>query len=320
MDPMYSQSCRFRVGDSGLEGRQMLDRSATTTHRKRILRPDPEVVSAADQTSSDADQASATADIAATGRDEAAADREIASTARDSAAMARDWAAEERVFAQGPGGPEYEAAVRHAATVRAQAAADRKRAAADRHEATRDRTAATIDRARAAKDRFLAAMDREQAAMDRRQALAELDRAHTDDLTGAHRRGAGEAALQGELERARRAGHGLVLAFVDVDDLKATNDHGGHAAGDARLRDVVNAMRSKIRSYEPIVRYGGDEFLCSFGGVGIADVRARFTEIETTLSDGNQSGSMSVGLAELESDDTLQELINRADKALIKKR
>jgi diguanylate cyclase (GGDEF)-like protein len=290
----------------------MSDSNGASSRRKRILRLDPEVVSAA-EASSDADQASATADIAASGRDEAAADREVASTARDNAATARDRAAEEREFAEGPGGAEYEAAIKHAAQVRAQAAADRKRAAADRHEAMIDRTAAALDRVRAAKDR-------EHAAVDRHEALAELDRAHTDDLTGAHRRGAGEAALQGELERARRAGHGLVLAFVDVDDLKATNDRDGHAAGDARLRDVVNAMRSKIRSYEPIVRYGGDEFLCSFAGIGIAEVRTRFAEIETILADGNQYGSMSVGLAELESDDTLQDLINRADKALIKKR
>jgi len=169
-------------------------------------------------------------------------------------------------------------------------------------------------------ERELAAKDREHAATDRREALVELERAHTDDLTGAYRRGSGQIRLQEEVDRARRTGECLVLAFVDVNGLKETNDRDGHTAGDARLREVVDAMRSKIRSYEPIVRYGGDEFLCSFAGIEIAQVRARFDEIEALLSAGVDSGGLSVGLAELKDGDTLAELIDRADAALIKAR
>ena len=274
----------------------------------------------ADQTSSDADDTSASADVVATDRDRAASDRETASTARDSAADDRDRAAEQVEHAQGRGGPAYEAAVKHAAEVRALAAADREMAAADRLQALTDRAEATLDRERAARDREHAAMDREHAAMDRRQAISELERAHIDDLTGAHRRGAGETILQQELDRADRTGNGLVLAFVDVDGLKATNDRGGHAAGDARLREVVKAMRSKIRSYEPIVRYGGDEFICSFAGVDLHGVRARFDEIRAVLDGSGEGGSISVGLATYLPDDTLESLIERADGALIKRR
>jgi diguanylate cyclase (GGDEF)-like protein len=282
--------------------------------------PDHQAAAEADQTSADADQSSAAADVAATARDDAAADREIVSKARDSAATARDRAAEEREFAQGPGGATYAAAVRHAVEVRAQAAADRELAAADRDRATLDRGQAEADRARAAKDRSHAATDREHAAMDRRQARLELERANTDDLTGAYRRRAGETALQHELDRARRSGEALVLAFVDVDGLKATNDALGHAAGDARLRDVVSAMRSKIRSYEPIVRYGGDEFVCSIAGLATGAVKARFEEINVVLGGRDRAGSLSVGLAELRPDDTLAGLIDRADAALIEGR
>lgn len=274
----------------------------------------------ADRASSDADLASATADMAASGRDDAAVNREVVSAARDTAAGARDRAAEELEFAHGPGGPKYEAAIKQAREVRTRAAADRERAVADRKEAMVDRAAAVLDRDRAAKDRAHAAMDREHAAMDRRQALTELERANTDDLTGAYRRGTGTMVLQQELDRARRSGESLVLAFVDVVGLKATNDEEGHAAGDARLRDVVSALRSKVRSYEPIVRHGGDEFLCSFGGVDMAHVRTRFDEVEMVLWDREHSGAVSVGLAELQAQDTLQDLINRADDAMIQTR
>ncbi len=297
--------------------------------RDRTVSPDPaegpdagpltndQAAAEADQTSLDADTASAAADVLASGRDDAAADREILSRARDTAATARDRAAEQREFAQGPGGPEYAAAVEHAAEVRAHALADRKLAAADRDRATLNREQAETDRARAASDRSHAALDREHAAMDRRHAQAELERAYTDDLTGAYRRGAGVNALQHELDRARRSGESLVLAFVDVDGLKATNDHLGHTAGDTRLRDVAHAMRSKLRSYEPIVRYGGDEFLCSLASVNLATAKARFDEIDLVLKGRNHPGSMSVGLADAQPNETLTDLINRADEALI---
>jgi diguanylate cyclase (GGDEF)-like protein len=270
----------------------------------------------ADESSSAADRTSATADVVAVGRDDAAADREIVSEARDRAATARDRAAEEREFCEGPGGPEYAAAILLAAEVRAQAAADRDLAAADRARATLDRQEAEADRARAAGDREHAAMDRDHAAMDRRDARVELTHAHTDDLTGAYRRGAGELALERELSRARRFSDRLVLAYVDLDGLKETNDRDGHAAGDARLRDVVNIMRSKLRSYEPIVRFGGDEFVCSMVGVDLQTARIRFEEMNLVLRDRDHPGSLSVGFAELQADDTLAEVIQRADVAL----
>ena len=266
---------------------------------------------------SQGDRAGTLADQVASDRDQAAVDREVVSVARDRAATERDRAAEELEHGQGLGGPEYEAAIKEAAEVRAQAAADRELAAADRSQAGIDRKQAGVDRERAAVDREHAALDREQAAADRRMALAELHRAHVDDLTGAYRRGAGEAALQQEIDRARRVGDDLVVAFVDVDGLKATNDLLGHAAGDARLRNVVRAMRSKIRSYEPIVRFGGDEFVCSVAGVGIEGVEARFAEIAKVLGDDDSPGAVSVGLAGMRPDDTLKDLIDRADEALI---
>jgi diguanylate cyclase (GGDEF)-like protein len=245
----------------------------------------------ADRTSRD-DRTSATADLAATARDDAADAREIVSNARDSAATARDLVAEDREFAQVPGSPAYEEVIRHAAEVRVQAAADRAHAA----------------------------MDREHAAMDRRHAQAELERANTDDLTGAYRRRAGEVALKREMARARRSDETLVLVFVDVDGLKATNDQFGHAAGDARLRDAVSAIQAKTRCYEPIVRYGGDEFLCSVAGADLATVRARFDRIDSVLTTRDHPGSLSFGLAQLRDDETLTELIERADEALIRTR
>lgn len=284
------------------------------------MAPNEQAASKADRSSAAADDASASADVVASGRDDAAVDREAVSEERDRAATERDRAAEERESAEGPGGPARSAAAVQAAEVRARAAVDRDLAAGDRRRATFDRQHAEADRERAASDRRHAAVDRDHAARDRRDARVELERAHTDDLTGAFRRGAGEVALERELGRARRTGAGLVVAYVDVDGLKATNDRDGHLAGDARLRDVVNAMRAKLRSYEPIVRYGGDEFVCSIAGVELAAVQARFDEIGVVLGSRDHPGSMSVGLAEMRNEDTLEELVRRADDALVEAR
>jgi diguanylate cyclase (GGDEF)-like protein len=229
-------------------------------------------------------------------RDETARARDLTALARDQASEARDDAAEAAEQTLASRGKSFQDAVKHAAELRAQAATDRARAAADRDQAARDR---------------------DQAARDRAELLAELKLAHLDELTGAFRRGLGEIALQQEIDRVRRGSGKLVLAYVDVDGLKGVNDRRGHGAGDELLRGIVFAMRARIRSYEPIVRFGGDEFVCSIADVDLDGAASRFDAIKRTLDESGEPGSFSVGLAELRTDDSLAELIERADDALV---
>jgi diguanylate cyclase (GGDEF)-like protein len=182
------------------------------------------------------------------------------------------------------------------------------------------RTRAAEDRARAAEDRAEAAHDRADSADERARLLQDLRGAHLDELTGALRRGAGEMALKAEIERAGRSETGLVLAFVDVDSLRDVNNHDGHVAGDELLRDVVSTIRSRIRSYEPVVRFGGDEFVCVMSGVTRAQAADRFAEICDSVAKRPGGGAISVGLAELRPDDDLPKLVERADRALLEVR
>jgi diguanylate cyclase (GGDEF)-like protein len=162
--------------------------------------------------------------------------------------------------------------------------------------------------------------DAEAAARDREQAAIDLRHAYQDDLTGALRRDMGAVALQHEIDRARRGDGRLVLAFVDVDGLKSVNDRDGHGAGDELLKAVVTAMRSKLRSFDPIVRYGGDEFVCAMAAADAADAGRRFAEIRETLAHDYDHAAISVGVAELEAGDTLADLVARGDAALYKAR
>jgi diguanylate cyclase (GGDEF)-like protein len=172
---------------------------------------------------------------------------------------------------------------------------------------------AAADRADAASDRQLAAADRTSASAEIGQARIELEQAYLDDLTGAHRRDLGLITLQREIERSRRSGQPFALAFIDVDGLKQLNDHDGHAAGDALLQAVVAALKAGLRSYDPIVRVGGDEFLCGLTNTSLRDSRRRVEQIRAAVERGSPAASISVGVAMLGDRDTLEMLIARAD-------
>lgn len=86
--------------------------------------------------------------------------------------------------------------------------------------------------------------------------------AHTDSLTGLDNRGAFDAVLATETQRASRSGRPLSVLFVDVDYFKAFNDHYGHLAGDDVLRRVAqSASHCLRRDSDHVARYGGEEFV-----------------------------------------------------------
>ncbi len=231
-------------------------------------------------------------------RDEAARLRDLSARARDRAMEARDRLAHQQLEAL-QNGAAPDTAVRALrtvmATLRAEAAADRARAAADR--------------ARAADDRARAAEDRQQARID-------LQRAYLDDLTGVYTRGFGLLKMRHELERAHRSKEPLVLAFVDVDGLKQINDREGHAAGDAVLRAVGAELRAKLRSYDPIVRVGGDEFVCAMSNMTLPAAAGRLAAVADARAHDRLGSSIPSGLAQVEADEPLESLIARGDAEL----
>ncbi|MGI8801652.1 MAG: GGDEF domain-containing protein, partial [Solirubrobacteraceae bacterium] len=182
-------------------------------------------------------------------------------------------------------------------------------------EAALRESAATM-RARGAADRAGAAADRAEAADDRREARGNLARAQIDGLTGVYTRGPGLMTLEHEIERAHRSGEPFVLAFVDVDGLKKVNDVQGHAAGDELLRAVGAELRSNLRSYDPVVRVGGDEFVCAFSNTGLEAAAGRVGEIQEALSRLGVQSTISVGLAELRPEERLEALRARGDAEL----
>jgi diguanylate cyclase (GGDEF)-like protein len=256
-------------------------------------------------------------------RTHATDDRSAAARLRDTVARRRDEVALDR---------DGRAASRDAAIARVDTPAGRAlerlrlRAAADRAAAARDRARAAADRETAAQARAMAARDRERAAADlatseavRAEVESQLKRAHLDDLTGAYRRDMGRLAISHEIDRARRGDGRFVLCFFDVDNLKGINDGDGHLAGDRALTSVVAAVRASLRSFDPILRYGGDEFIAGLGGTDVAGARRRFREVQATL-DRTSGVQVSVGFADLQPGDAVDDLIDRADRDLYARR
>ena len=298
-----------------------------------------------DQTGSDSDQTASDREQAAADSDQAASDRDLgrggdpdahnsSREIRSRTAQQRQFSAEGRVAAaiardRGAQARDQTAKLRDRAlatwdaasidgdletTLRA--AENRSRAAADRAAASEGRIRAAVDREQAVRDRDGAARDVLQAHAERDSLLAQLASAQTDGLTGTRARATGLEDFAHEIARARRTMAPLVIAYIDVVGLKAVNDTHGHAAGDALLQHGVNTIRTHLRSYDLIVRVGGDEFICVMSGATIKHAHERFAAIQTTLAAHPEACEIKVGFALLTDADTAADLIRRADAEL----
>lgn len=145
-----------------------------------------------------------------------------------------------------------------------------------------------------------------------------------DPLTGLWNRRMILDQLDREFQRASRDGHSLAIAVADLDHFKNVNDAHGHVVGDAVLKAAADRLRSVLRSYDFIGRYGGEEFLiilpaCEPGlALSIAE-RARRAMSATPLDVDGQAVPVSVSLGVACSSPSLttpSALIHAADQAM----
>jgi diguanylate cyclase (GGDEF)-like protein len=252
-------------------------------------------------------------------REEAARDRRRARQDRDAGAGDRVSAERDRTTAtadRAAGAGERVSAELD----RTAASGDRDAGAMERTSAGLDRSTSSSDRDAGAGERSSAEVDRSTASADRDASAAEREHSSLDELTGAYLRGPGLLELSREMARAKRSGHSLVFAFIDVDGLKAVNDRLGHAAGDRTLYEVANALRANVRSYDVLVRYGGDEFLCVLVDQTISIAAERFALVNASLAASAVPATVTIGIAQLRPDESLDSVIQRADAELYRNR
>ena len=148
-----------------------------------------------------------------------------------------------------------------------------------------------------------------------------------DSLTGLTNRGEILAMLERELERARRERKPVAVILCDVDHFKNVNDTLGHLFGDEALREIGRRLRTQLRVYDGVGRYGGEEFLmvlpsCDLPNAllradGLREIIAK-TPVVCSGEERLITMSMGVAVSACEGKNEVEMLLNQADAGLYK--
>ena len=145
-----------------------------------------------------------------------------------------------------------------------------------------------------------------------------------DPLTGAWNRSAILDFLSRDFARAEREQAPLAVVLADLDHLRDINDRYGQAAGDEVLKEAVRRIRSSIRAYDAVGRYGGEEFLVVLPGsdgltaLYVAErIRENVANVAVDTVEGKIPVTLSLGVAAfgVDRNDPI-ELLRSADTAL----
>jgi len=148
--------------------------------------------------------------------------------------------------------------------------------------------------------------------------------AEQDELTRLLNRRAIVSRVQSGFEHYRHGGSVFSLLMIDLDNFKELNDQLGHPGGDKILMQVAERFLTVVRASDVVGRYGGEEFLVFLAGTELAGAQAvgnKFLEAMRNhpffVSGKAFSVTVSVGVASVhDADETLGDLISRADQAL----
>ncbi|QNM98124.1 diguanylate cyclase [Chitinimonas koreensis] len=123
-----------------------------------------------------------------------------------------------------------------------------------------------------------------------------------------------------EIERARRERSSFAVAMIDIDHFKAINDTHGHPVGDRVIKNLAHLLRQRLRKYDLVGRYGGEEFLVVLPGttaetaaVLMERMRESFEKLNHGQGGAELHATFSCGIAGFPAADHAEALIERAD-------
>ena len=147
----------------------------------------------------------------------------------------------------------------------------------------------------------------------------------SDSLTNLYNRRWLDSTLLRVMERCRRNGEPLSVMMIDIDRFKQFNDKHGHIAGDIALRTVSQLILVNLRPVDFVTRYGGEELFALLPGLNLEAAmvvaeRLRLsvsqTEIELNEDAVLAPLTISIGVAEMESGCSPEQLVHAADTAM----
>jgi diguanylate cyclase len=152
---------------------------------------------------------------------------------------------------------------------------------------------------------------------------AHISRSLTDPLTGLPNRREFNERLEERMGAWNRRHEVFSLLLMDVDHFKKLNDRHGHLAGDQVLAAIGRALRSAVRREDSVARFGGEEFAVLLPSTSLEQAapvaqKVREAVARVVVSRNNQDIAVTVsgGLAEIETNERVESLIQRADSAL----
>jgi diguanylate cyclase (GGDEF)-like protein/PAS domain S-box-containing protein len=156
---------------------------------------------------------------------------------------------------------------------------------------------------------------------ERREYEEKLNRlAVTDSLTGVWNRRQGEELLTADMYDARRYGPAMSLLMLDLDHFKDINDTHGHKVGDLVLIELCRRLTAHLRASDVLVRWGGEEFVILMRQCTLDQAVPRADTLRALVADVPFADvgtvTVSIGVAELQTDDDLATWMRRADLAM----
>lgn len=160
---------------------------------------------------------------------------------------------------------------------------------------------------------------------DSRRSLKEaLSEANMDPLTKAGCRRFGEEFLTAVFKAFKNGEPSPAIILFDIDSLKQANDMYGHSAGDLVIRSIVEAVQTRIRSGDMLLRWGGDEFIGIFAGLSRENAMSFSRKLLSAVSDltietdaGAIRPTISIGISYFNEEDLVfMDAVNRADRAM----
>lgn len=157
------------------------------------------------------------------------------------------------------------------------------------------------------------------------QAEASLHAQATEDaLTGLFNRRYFQQVAERELLRCRRSGSSAALLIMDIDLFKNINDSYGHDAGDQVLAAVGEHLRKASRGIDTLARWGGEEFVLLMPDASLEAARQAAERLRLeiagltikTAAGEDIRCTLSLGVAVIRPEETLNEVLVRADWAL----
>jgi len=154
--------------------------------------------------------------------------------------------------------------------------------------------------------------------------IKELERlALLDDLTQLANRNFIEGEIQSRFAEKERVNVPFGIMLIDVDHFKKINDTYGHSVGDAVLRFVANTLIANTRPFDLYGRWGGDEFIGILRNVSGENLKAMGNRIRSLVENSfiihenkKLSVTISIGATLARTDDSIENLIKRADALL----